>query len=1568
MLTIALAAGDCSMLPVSAAEDGISMEASVSENAAESQQAEEEEEEKGTVSGEIPAGQEMVPGETFAGQEAVPEKEAENTASGEMTAWQESVSGNDAEREKEAELPALQIGQIGKGEELPTLKDSGFEYDLPVSFGLSDATILFVNYNVDPAAGQAKKGTLVWSILRGEKGRAAGSTSLVQEEDDWIGFETVPDSPCFTMTEIEEENGLYPMIELTPEETAEPDAYDYYIRAAYYPAAGESKDDMFYTAATVPFLPLADDTDRVQGDGIDAEADTTEEKTTAVQDPDLAKKEEGLLNETERDAQEAAEDAEAEDSTLSENNLEERLSTLSENDLADSASVLSEENVTQAEDSVRELILDIPDKTAEPDGTFILHSGETVKVTATTIPETIPADITWDSSNETVAAVSEAGEITAGAEGYARITAMCDDQDAVIKVEVAPTDSNDKLVDLSGDIWVAGFQRESEDFVYTGQKITQDIRVYHGDTLLREKTDYTLSYKNNVNAAAYHAAKAPGVTITLKGQYSGSVTLYYTISPLDIKQIDLSNGNPGDPAESGSVGNGSPGYEQTVAYSKNLKIPAPVLTFGKKKLAANKDFVCDYTLLTEQLKEETGLTEVDYKNGDLYQAGTQYQYTVNGTGNFTGSFQMQLVVLKEKGLDFGAASVQLGAKQYEYRGEALSKTDVTIGQVKVNGKALEESLYDYEVCAKTAEGAYVKVFPSAAGRTAGYRGCKKVSLKLTGDRNIKDAIAGDNWVASIPFSQKTVDKNGGIFQAKTGVLRYATEGGSDPLTEGTDYTVKYSNARKAGKVTVTFTGKGRYKGSLKWKYEILPVIQGLRITWGENVTVMDGEPAVRYQKGGAVPDLVIRDQEHNILKNKTDYTVKFKNNNVPGTLMSCAITGKGNYKGYTVVETIRVAPGDIGLASISVSDKPYSTKQNAWKSSVTIKDVNGKKLAAGTDYVKEPTYNYTNMESGALPQKGDTVTVTVQGAGCYKGSELTGSYRIYENNISKLKIVIDPQEYTGEEILLSPGIEIHAYANNTDANKKQNELYGCYEVVEYKNNIKAGTAKVTLRGIGDYGGTKTYSFKIQKKAYRVNRVKGITLDKTSLAMRLAEKETRLTATITPVDTYEELSNPTIIWSSSNSSVATVEADTAGGAAATVTLKKEGTATIKAVTQDGNKTAQCKITIVDVPILKEAGQTIEGEAGETYQLTVMWEESQVQDPAKLKWESNNPDKVSVDQNGLVTMKATGAAVIKMRAGTSTYVQQCYVVVKGEETLPEGRVLTYEQPEGCTDDTPYINKLLREWEGAQKNNQDTYDYLYLPAGVYWIDPVAGGSDGSDYDEFGMYKFGGIILTDNQTLVMSPSALLMTIGNNRNSYHVIYAFGRDNINISGGQIIGDSRIHTGKDGEWGHGIQIDGCTNVTIKDVEISQCWGDGIYLGLYSGWDEEGNPKKTTSRDVTITGCNLHHNRRNNLSITDADYITIDNCKFNNANGTDPQFGIDIEPNEKNNPCEHVTISNSEFKGNAKASMGIMTSANDITLKNCTLDGNFYNWAGKNVVLDGTTIKGEVIDMTGGIIRK
>lgn len=1563
ILAMAVAFGDCGGMMAAAAESAITVEDSISEN--------------NMLPNEMP-GTEPAGEETAALPETVDTAEPGDT---------------------DTELPALHIGQIPDGAELP-VADGTFLYDRPLSFETDKTLILFTNYTIDEVPDAAESGTLEWSILRGEKGLPSGSANLLDAPDDWSGFETVTVSPYFTMEEIADTESEYDqMMALTAREAAfvatdnagdetanTPEAYDYYIRAAYYPAAGSRKDETFYAAATIPLI-VPNTTDEAS-DGANADASETEQPQETATDtisendvPDQMSVSENTVDgaeaETtdqtapEEDMNQTPEETTAQEPVTEEDALQQTSAdSVSENSVtnqaADSAAApfADAEETTPIKESVGVLTLDAESVTLHPapapDAKFI--------VTATLEPKDITAPVIWSSSDDTIAMVAVPGtesaqendgtsepttavsgktvEVTALKEGTATITATCGDQKASVHITVVPKD-DDEVYDLSGDLWVDGFLQESDALVYTGQKITQDFRVYHKETLLKEKTDYTLTYKNNVNAAAWNTAKAPSVTINMKGQYSGSVTLYFTILPKDISKIDS------NPANANSALAGSPGYEQVVNYAKKLNIPAPALTYNRKKLTVNKDFICDY-----------GQLPSDYKKGDSYDLGRQYSYTVTGKGNFTGSLPMWLVVLDKK-QNFNTASVTLNAKKYAYHGKPLTKEEVKITKLKIGSTELDSSLYDYDVFNTNGlQGAYINVYPSDAGEDQGYHGFKQINLKLEADRDIKAADIR-NWQDTIPFSQKTINEDGGIYQNNVSLtfITDANSGTTDLLTENIDYTVKYSNAKKVGKVTVTFTGKGRYKGSLKKTYQITANTEKSHFSYHwKNVTKDgNGKLTVPYQKNGAIPEFILRDQDQNVLKIKTDYKVTYKNNKIPKGSetgeMTLEITGVGNYKGYKESISLTVTRANIANAVLTVADKPHSTKKNAWKSAVTITDVNGKKLAAGTDYEKTLSYHYEGYDGNenSVPSIGTTVTVKVTGCGSYQG-EISGTYRIFDSgkNISKLQVVIDPQEYTGKEVTLKPA-DIHIYANKADKKNKIElpDQTSCYEIVGYKNNIKAGNAKVTLRGRGDYGGTKTYSFKIQKKAYRKNSVDKITLDKNKLSFSLLDKkpESRtLTATITPKDPTQMITNPTIIWTTSNSNIATVEVledsgseenNTAQAETVRVVInaKKQGSVTITATAQDGNKRAQCKVTIT-LPTLTQKGKTIEGTVGDTYQLTFVGYEDpeHPMDTEGIVFTSSKPNIVSVDETGKITMKKIGLATIEVSMGNGQYVQQCYVVVAGGEIdTNDSRVLTYHQAEGCKDDTKAINNLLQKWEDEVKyQHQDNYDYLYIPAGEYHINPAANPG-----------FTAGIILRDGQSLIMSPDARLHAIGTNSGIYRMIYVSDRKDVYISGGKLIGERDAHKGSGGEAGHGIEIVGCTNVHIRGVEVSKCWGDGIYLGRSSAKQSNG---------VTIADCNLHHNRRSNLSITDISNVKVQNCQFNNASGTAPQYGIDIEPNS-GCTCQNVTISNCSFKGNAGGTIQILGQLNghikNVTIENCVGDKAPVKWSGFGGSVSGVT---------------
>lgn len=117
----------------------------------------------------------------------------------------------------------------------------------------------------------------------------------------------------------------------------------------------------------------------------------------------------------------------------------------------------------------------------------------------------------------------------------------------------------------------------------------------------------------------------------------------------------------------------------------------------------------------------------------------------------------------------------------------------------------------------------------------------------------------------------------------------------------------------------------------------------------------------------------------------------------------------------------------------------------------------------------------------------------------------------------------------------------------------------------------------------------------------------------------------------------------------------------------------------------------------------------------------------------------------------------------------------------------------------------------------------------------------------------------------------------------YSIIQAVGH-NITICGdGTIIGDKQTHTGKKGEWGMGIDLENAHNVVLNGLTIKNCWGDCIYVG-------------TNSTNVVIEKCCLENGRRQGISITSANKVKIKNCVISYIGGTNPEYAIDVEPNE------------------------------------------------------------------------
>ena len=164
------------------------------------------------------------------------------------------------------------------------------------------------------------------------------------------------------------------------------------------------------------------------------------------------------------------------------------------------------------------------------------------------------------------------------------------------------------------------------------------------------------------------------------------------------------------------------------------------------------------------------------------------------------------------------------------------------------------------------------------------------------------------------------------------------------------------------------------------------------------------------------------------------------------------------------------------------------------------------------------------------------------------------------------------------------------------------------------------------------------------------------ISESSLTLTLPETA-QLTAIITPSDATNQVLN----WTSSNTSVATVDAN------GFITTKAVGSTTIKATTTDGtNLSATCQVTVnkqyVTSIALNETRLVMH--IGETAQLLADVQPENASNPA-LSWSTGNSTIATVDNNGLVTALAGGTTYIRASATDGSYVSANCTI----EVLPD-----------------------------------------------------------------------------------------------------------------------------------------------------------------------------------------------------------------------------------------------------------------------------------------------------------
>ena len=580
------------------------------------------------------------------------------------------------------------------------------------------------------------------------------------------------------------------------------------------------------------------------------------------------------------------------------------------------------------------------------------------------------------------------------------------------------------------DIDVATIELSETSYEYDGTAKVPTVTVKDGSKTLTKDTDYTLELKDNKNVGT------ATVTVNGKGNYGGNKTANFTITKRDLANatIDVTPTN--------------------FTYDGTAKVPTIVVKIGNSVLDKNTDYTLE---ITDNIDVGTGAVTV---NGKGNCSGTK-------TANFTIDKRVLNVRAVNKTKVYGEANPEL---TIEYSGNVNEEKPKITGGVKTNATATS-AVGSYDIVNNN-----IAIANNGAFKTGNY------SLNFINGTLTVEAKDLSNF-------QVTTNPTSYTYDGTAKEPEVTIKDGNTTLTNGTDYTLSYSNNKNAGTATITITGKGNYKGTnTKGTFTITNKETDFVVTLEETSYVYDGtekEPEVTVKDGNTT------------LTNGTDYTVNYSKNKNVGTA-EVVITGKGNYSGsatehFTITKKDFIITADNQTRTYGEAN-PELTYKYSGNAEGEIPSFSGTLETQATKTSNVGTYDITNG------------TIAVVDTNTFKGSNYNLTFAKGTLTIGKAegKITLtdgeneEPEE--GEVVVnCKRVIGINATGAVSAVSSKESVA-----TVEVKNNkieitgVGVGEAEITITSgaLTNYNGT-TRTYRVQVVPVALEKVEVKVLPKTS---------------------------------------------------------------------------------------------------------------------------------------------------------------------------------------------------------------------------------------------------------------------------------------------------------------------------------------------------------------------------------------------------------------------------------------------------------------------------------------
>ncbi len=897
--------------------------------------------------------------------------------------------------------------------------------------------------------------------------------------------------------------------------------------------------------------------------------------------------------------------------------------------------------------------------------TASLKVGETVSLTATVLPaNATDKTVTWSSSNPAVATVDANGKVTAVALGNATITAKCGSVSATCSVTVVATPAESVTLNQTSASLKVGESVSLTATVLPADATDKTVTWSSSNTsvaIVDSNGKVTAIALGSATITAKCGSVSASCSVTVVATPAESITLSQTTASLKVGEIvsltaTVLPANTTDKTISWSSSNPA-----IASVDANGKVSAVAL--GNATITAKCGSVsatCSVTVVATPAESVTlSQTSASLKVGEsvsltatvlpanatdktvTWSSSNPAVATVDANGKVTAVALGNATITAKCGSVSATCSVTVVATPAESVtinhtsaslkvGETVSLT-ATVLPVNTTDKTVTWSSSNPAIATVDANG---KVTAVALGNTTITAKCGSVSATCS-------VTVVATPAESVTLSQTSASLKVGETVSLTATVLPANS---------TDKTVTWTSSNTAvatvdanGKVTAVALGSATITakcGSVSATCSVTVVA-----TPAESVTLSQTTASLKVGESVSLTATVLP-------ANTTDKTVTWTSSNpavatvdangkvTAVALGNTTITAKCGSVSATCSMTVVATPAEsVTLNQTSASLKVGETvsliatvlpanatdKTVTWSSSnpaVATVDANGKVTAIALG-------NTTITAKCGSVSASCSVTVVATPAESVTINQTSAQLKVGE--IVSLTATVLPANATGKTVTWSSS---NPEVATVDANGKVTA-------------IALGSATITAKC-----GSVSASCSVTVVA---TPAESVTLNQTSASLKVGESVS-LTATVLPADATDK----TVTWSSSNTAVATVDAN------GKVTAVALGNAVITA--KCGSVSATCSVTVVATPAesvtLSQTSASLK--VGESVSLTATVLPANATDKT-VTWSSSNPAVATVDSNGKVTAVALGNAIITAKCGSVSATCSVTVVATPAESV-------------------------------------------------------------------------------------------------------------------------------------------------------------------------------------------------------------------------------------------------------------------------------------------------------------